>query len=150
MSSCRRMEDAIEAIHDNLDGARPRDLAAFWTVVPKLLGGRRGREPFVAPSRKGRKEHRPQKMVPQLKSILDETLKRLGGAGGRDLAQTALAFARVVEHLRGSRKRNVRGVYHDFLQDFLVRRRDAAFRSIANASGPILSDFDPRLSLIHI
>ena len=37
MVDCDTLDDAIKAMHDNLDKVSPRDLSAFWTVVPKFL-----------------------------------------------------------------------------------------------------------------
>jgi len=40
MSEMRSLEEALTATHDNLDRLSPRDVSAFWAVVPKFLGGR--------------------------------------------------------------------------------------------------------------
>ena len=40
MSECRSLTEALNKTYDNLDILSPRDVAAFWAVVPKFLGGR--------------------------------------------------------------------------------------------------------------
>ena len=40
MSEMKSLEEALTATYDNLDRLSPRDVSAFWAVVPKFLGGR--------------------------------------------------------------------------------------------------------------
>ena len=41
MLECRTLEEALNATYENLDRLSPRDVSAFWAVVPKLLRGGR-------------------------------------------------------------------------------------------------------------
>ena len=125
MNDCDTLGEAIRAIHDNLDKASPRDLSAFWTVVPKFL-----------------KYERVGKLNPQLQAIFNKTADDIGNYGPRDLDQTTLAFALIVKVLEET---NVTGSrYHEFLHNTLIGKGDIIFQFIANTARPMLSQFEPK------
>ena len=59
------LDEAIQAIYNNLDKVSPRDLSAFWTVVPKLLKYRQNRG----------------HLAPQLEAIFNKTAMNIGNYG---------------------------------------------------------------------
>ena len=91
---CRSLEEAIHLAYDNLNHATPRNLSAFWAVVPKHL--RNGHN-------SGLLGQNPGDLMNQLDQILGHTLERIGSFDYRDLAQTTLGLAKIVDWI--SRKR---------------------------------------------
>ena len=130
MNDCDTLDEAIKAMHDNLDKVSSRNLSAFWTVVPKFL-----------------KYERVGKLNPQLQAISKKTADKIGNYGPRDLAQTTLAFAKIVKSLKETEGRNNgRGgsSYHEFLHNTLIGEGDIIFQFIANTARPKLSQFEPQ------
>eukprot|EP00585_Thalassiosira_rotula_P012472 CAMPEP_0196131462 /NCGR_PEP_ID=MMETSP0910-20130528/1462_1 /TAXON_ID=49265 /ORGANISM="Thalassiosira rotula, Strain GSO102" /LENGTH=616 /DNA_ID=CAMNT_0041390933 /DNA_START=126 /DNA_END=1977 /DNA_ORIENTATION=- len=126
MSECSTIDEAIQNIYVNIENANPRDIAAFWTVVPKLL---------YHHQRSGR-----QQFLPQLEFVFDKTLRGIEKYGRRDLTQTALSIAKIWK----STGRGARGSYHQFLRDTIKEKRFDIFQTIADAAIPNLDEFEPR------
>lgn len=126
MSECQTIDEAIQKIYVNIENANPRDIAAFWTVVPKLLYDhqRSGRQDFL----------------PQLEYVFDKTLGGIEKYGRRDLTQTALSIAKIWK----STGRGARGSYHQFLRDTIKDKRFDMFQTVADAAAPNLAEFEPR------
>ena len=131
--------EAIRAIHDNLEKAKPRKISAFWRVKVyqylRMYGGR--------------DQQRTVPLVPQLEAIFNKTAERLGNFGPRDLATTALAFAEIIKVLgEGTRTSHhimhMRGSYDELLNKVLVDRRDIIFQLIANTAKTAIGNFDAR------
>ena len=129
MNDCDTLDEAIRAMHDNLDKVSPRDLFAFWTVVPKFPN-----------------YERVGKLTPQLQAIFNKTADQIGNYGPRDLEQITLAFAKIVKSIKEETEgRNVRwSRYHEFLHNTFIVKGDIIFQFIANTARPMLYQFEPR------
>mmetsp|Transcript_22176 Transcript_22176/g.47701 ORF Transcript_22176/g.47701 Transcript_22176/m.47701 type:complete len:580 (-) Transcript_22176:26-1765(-) len=131
MSECQTIDEAIQSTHENLEHASPRDVAAFWTVAPRLL--------------KDHQRSGEQRFLPELESIFDKTIDRMHTFGCRDLAQTALAFAKVKKSVGQGAKDG--GGYCQFLRgaidDSRASQGAGTLESVAEAAVPILSQFEP-------
>jgi len=112
MKDFNTLDDAIKAMYDNLDRVSPRDISAFWAVVPRLL----------------RHQERRVNLVPQLQAIFHKTADQIHSYGPKDLATTILGFAKIIQTLERSKRRYNSGSYEGYLHGILVSQRDAVFR----------------------
>ena len=128
MKDCHTLEDAIKAMYDNLDKVSPRDISAFWAVVPRLL----------------RYQERVAQL-PQLKAIFYKTADQIHSYGPQDLVTTTLGFAKTIQTLQSNKRRYSSGSYEEYLHSILIRQRDEVFSFLARTSVPILHQFEPRL-----
>jgi len=128
MMDCRTLDDAIKAIYHNLDRVSPRDISAFWTVVPRLL----------------RHQERGVHLVPQLEAIFLKTADQIHSYGPQDLTTTTLGFAKTIQALQESKRGYGSGSYEEYLHGILITQRDAVFSFIARTAVPILHQFQPR------
>ena len=138
MSEMRSLEEALTATHDNLDRLSPRDVSAFWAVVPKFLGGRESTRT---------NEQQEQQMFHQLDKISTKSIQDIDRYDPRDMTTLAISLAKVIDKI-SKRKRPTKGSPHQILQDVLIGKdskiKQYIFREIASASVPILYDFDAR------
>lgn len=141
MSDFRTLEGAIEATYDHLDISSPRDMAAFWTVVPKYL-----QKYGTEHSNKHTRNQGEQQLRHHLDTILCHTLEKIEVFEYRDLAQTTLGFAKIVNNI-GNRLRqpdDIRQILHHFFIGDNSTNKEFLFGHIAAASMPILQKFDAR------
>ena len=104
MKDCQTIDEAIKAIHDNVEKVSPRDISAFRTVVPQFLK-----------THGGNKQQDSCQQDPQLTTIFNKTAEKLGKFGPRDLATTALVFAKIVNILGEAKRRShIRGSFMNF------------------------------------
>jgi len=127
MRDCRTLDDAIKAIHDNLDRVSPRDISAFWAVVPRLL------------RHQDKGAH-----LPQLQAIFYKTADQIHSYGPQDLTTTTLGFSKTIKALQESKRVYGSGSYEDYLNSILISQRDAVFSFLARTVVPILHQFQPR------
>ena len=140
MRDCQTIEEAIQAIHDILeenkeDKISSHDISAFWNAVCRFLlkNQVRGEE----------QQQQSQQPVAHLEAIFNMTVDRIGMFGHRDLASTALAFAKIVNLLGKNKRNHIRGSsYHELLRGILADRKESVFQDIATVSMPILSKLD--------
>ena len=127
---CRRLDEAVKMMYDYLPNANDRNLSAFWSAVPRLLGSERNIE----------------QMNHQLDYILDHTLEEIHSFGYRDLAQTALAFAKIVKSvgMRVPPPGTPHRLMYDRFIDINGRKKDLIFNAVASRSMEILDQFDER------
>ncbi|KAL7554549.1 hypothetical protein ACHAWF_018064 [Thalassiosira exigua] len=154
LRDCRSSRELIIVAHDRLEDARPKDLAAFWTILPRLAGERerRGKERGKEGGRRGEEEGEGEGETEgfdrRLRAILARTLRGMRDARPRELAQTALGFARAGQTAgrssRGGRDRE--GGLLRVLSDVVVDLKELLFRTVAEASAPHveLGQFDAR------
>ena len=138
MSEMRSLEEALTATYDNLDRLSPRDVSAFWAVVPKFLGGR-------GPSRINHRQQQQhlQQMFHHFDLILTNSIKEIDQYSHRELATLAISFAKIIDKI-SKRKRHAKGSPHQILQDLIGENKQFIFREIASSSVPILHEFDAR------
>jgi len=127
MMDCRTLDDAIKAIYDNLDRVSPRDISAFWTVLPRLL-----------------KYQDQGAQLPQLQAIFYKTADQIHSYGPQDLTTTTLGFAKTIQALQESKRGYGSGSYEGYLQGILIEQRDAVFSFIARTAVNNLNQFPPR------
>jgi len=127
---CRRLDEAVKMMYDYLPNANDRNLSAFWSAVPRLLGSERNIE----------------QMNHQLDHILDHTLEEIHSFGYRDLAQTALAFAKIIKSvgMRVPPPGTPHRLMYDRFIDINGRKKELIFNTVASRSMEILDQFDER------
>ena len=128
MTGCRTLDDAVKAIHDNLDRVSPRDISAFWAVVPRLL----------------RYQGKGSQLLPQLQAIFYKTADQIHSYGPKDLTTATLGFAKTIQTLQETKRGYVKGSYEGYLHGILIEQRDAVFSFLARTAVPILHQFPPR------
>jgi len=135
MSEMRSLEEALTATYDNLDRLSPRDVSAFWAVVPKFLGGR-------GPSSMNKQQQ--QQMFHQFDLILTKSIQEIDQYGYRELATLAISLAKIIDKMSKRKGPPAEGSSHQVLQDLIGENKQFIFREIASASVPILHEFDGR------
>jgi len=138
MSEMRSLEEALTATYDNLDILSPRDVSAFWAVVPKLLGGKGPRTS---------NQQQQQHMFHQFDKISTKSIRDIDRYDPRDMSTLAISLAKIIDKI-SKRKRPTKGSPHQILQEILIGNdsniKQYIFREIASSSVPILNDFEPR------
>jgi len=138
MSKMKSLEEALTATYDNLDILSPRDVSAFWAVVPKFLGGRGPRTS---------NQQLEQQMFHQFDKISTKSIQDINQYDPRDMSTLAISLAKIIDKI-SKRKRPTKGSPHQILQEILIGNdsniKQYIFREIASSSVPILNDFEPR------
>ena len=139
MSECRSLDEALNKTYDNLGILSPRDVAAFWAVVPKFLGGRGGR-------RQDDKDNY-QQMFHQFDKIITKSMEEIESYDARELATLAISLAKIMDKV-GKSKHRKKGSPQQILHDMLIGNnsefKQFIFDHIACASIQILHKFDAR------
>jgi len=133
MSEMRSLEEALTATYDNLDRLSPRDVSAFWAVVPKFLGGK-------GPMRTNQQQ---QQMFHHFDKVSTKSIQDIDRYDPRDMSTLAISLAKIVDRV-SKRKRPTKGSPHQILQDLIGESKQFIFREIASSSVPILHEFDAR------
>ena len=117
--------------YSNLGAMSNRDIAAFWSALPRLLHKRGGRDP---------------NLEEKLSDILDCSLDEIRGFSSRDLTQTSLGLAKTIDFLTKGNRRYFREDPRRVLRKVLAGKEVQLFifESIEVAALPILRDFDAR------
>ena len=137
MRECQSIEMATQVIHGDLERALPRDLAAFWSVISRLLDPNDDQD--------GKQEEEKQKQLEeQLISILVKTMGQMEKFEPRDLAQVALAFAKISNRRRRVRGGPTIGSHSELLHSLIEDKREMLFRKIAYSSMSTLTKFQSR------
>jgi len=138
MSEMRSLEEALTATHDNLDRLSPRDVSAFWAVVPTFLGGREHRTT---------NQQQQQQMFHHFDKISTASIQDIDRYDPRDMTTLAISLAKVIDKI-SKRKRPTKGSPHQILRDILIgndsKIKQYIFREIASSSVPILHEFNAR------
>lgn len=141
MPECKTLGEALGATYNFVDMLSPRNAAAFWAVVPRLL------QKQNVQRRKGDGE-KQQVMEHQFDRILTKTMEDIEAFSPRDLATATLGLAKIVKHVESSNMRLIKNSPHQILHDLLVGNdggsKQFVFRHIACASMPVLHKFDAR------
>jgi len=137
MTEMRSLEEALTATYDNLDRLSPRDVSAFWAVVPKFLGGRGPRT----------NKQQQQQMLHQFDKISTTSMQDINRYGYRDMSTLAISFAKIIDKVN-KRNRSTRGSPHQILQKILIGKDSEnkyyIFTVIAKTLVSILRGFDAR------
>jgi len=140
MSECRSLDEALNATYDNLDILSHRDVAAFWAVVPKFLGGRGGR-------RQDDKNDN-QRMFHQFDKIITKSMEEIKLYDARDMSTLAISLAKIMDKVGKSGNRKTKGSPQQILHDMLIGNnlefKQFIFDHITCASIPILREFKAR------
>jgi len=138
MSEMKSLEEALTATYDNLERLSPRDVSAFWAVVPKFLGGRGPRTS---------NQQLQQQMFHQFDKISTKSIKDIDQYDPRDMSTLAISLAKIIDKV-SKRKSATKGSPHQILQDVLIgnesKNKQHIFREIASSSVPILHEFNAR------
>jgi len=138
MTEMRSLEEALTATYDNLDRLSPRDVSAFWAVVPKFLGGR-----GLTRTNQQQQQH----MFHQFDKISTASIQDIDQYGYRELATLAISLAKIIDKI-SKRKRPTKGSSHQILQEILIgnesKIKQYIFRELASSSVPRLHEFDAR------
>ena len=141
MRVCQSIEELNQMAYDHISIMSPRGMSAYWTLVSKLLNQRN------RPSNQLQIMNNNRNTQMQMKQILAYTLKDITTFGYRDLAQTSISFAKIINKVQ-KRRRLHYGSTEQMLQEVLIGKeskiKQFIFKEIASASVPILREFDAR------
>jgi len=158
MRNCTSIDELATLAHNNLNDMGHRDISAFWTLISKLLIVQQRNSQINSEEDQQPQEEKAQQLqqlLRQINSVYMKTMDDMSKFAPRELAQTALAIARIINTLNNSDKdsdegRGERITLHEIiLRGILIgnnnttRRKDIIFQSIAKASMPRLWKFDP-------
>ncbi|EJK77204.1 hypothetical protein THAOC_00981, partial [Thalassiosira oceanica] len=128
--TCGNIVELVDLAYCNLDSMFNRDIAAFWSALPRLLQKRGAKDPDLEE---------------KLMSVLDTTCDRMHSFQYRDLAQTSLGIAKTVSFSRGKQqyraddpRQIIRGLLLSESQFMPI------FDSIASSTVVMLDKFDAR------
>ena len=129
--TCQSVVELASLTHCNLDSMSNRDVAAFWSALPRLLHKRGAQDP---------------NLEEKLTCVIDTTYKRLGGFQYRNLAQTSLGIAKTVNQVSEGNRRYRGDDPHQILRGLLLSesRHLLIFDSIASSTERMLKWFDAR------
>eukprot|EP00571_Detonula_confervacea_P007928 CAMPEP_0172313670 /NCGR_PEP_ID=MMETSP1058-20130122/20718_1 /TAXON_ID=83371 /ORGANISM="Detonula confervacea, Strain CCMP 353" /LENGTH=625 /DNA_ID=CAMNT_0013027365 /DNA_START=82 /DNA_END=1959 /DNA_ORIENTATION=+ len=145
LRKCQSIEEIAQMAHDHLENMSPPDIAAFWTLASRFIG-RNYRNPGGRPQQQ---QQQQQDLESQLESVLLRTIGNINRFRTRDLAQTALGFAKIVNIINTRGRGHLQGtppqiIMHNLLIGEKSLQQQIIFQSIANASMHLLSEFEPR------
>ena len=157
MRNCTSIDELATLAHNNLNDMGHRDISAFWTLISKLLIAQQRNSQFSSEEDQQPQEEKAQQLqqlLRQINSVYMKTMDDMSKFAPRELAQTALAIARIINTLNNSDKDSEEGndritLHEIILRGILIgnnnttRRKDIIFQSIARASMPRLWKFDP-------
>ena len=143
MSEMISLEEVLTATYDNLDRLSPRDVSAFWAVVPKFLGGRGPR----TSNQVQQQQHQKQQMFHQFDQISTKSIQDIDQYDSRDMSTLAISMAKIIDKI-SKKNRPAKGSPHQILQEILIgnesKIKQYIFKEIANSSVPILNEFNGR------
>lgn len=131
-SDCQTIEEAAQLAFDHKSTLSHSNMSAFWTSTSRLLPN----SPRVG--------GQPNQLQSQLESIFSQTMDNVDMYEMKDLTQTNLAFAKIVNNVGRGGKKYAKGSPQEILHGILVKQKQVVFRSTANAAYPQLSRFDGR------
>jgi len=121
--------------YEHKDSMSPRGMAAYWTLVSKLLRQRSNNRPS-------------NQMQMQIDELIGQTLRSCQTYNYRDLATIAISLAKIINKVGKSHRRQHKGSTEQILQDVLIGResknKQVIFNYIASVSVAILHEFDAR------
>ena len=134
MRNCRNIAELCQMAHDSLNAMSARDVSAFWTLAAKLIKQR---------DHCGQTNW--QDAIPQVQELLLHTLERIGSFGYRDLAQTTLGLAKIVDWMsKNTRKGASMQHLHNLFIGDNSENKLFIFNQLAVAAIPMLHEFDSR------
>ena len=127
MRNCKSIKELFDVAYEHKDMMSPRGMAAFWTLVSKLLKRRGGPTP------------KHEQMHVQLDELIGQTLQSIDTYGYRDIATVAISLAKCGNSI---------GSHQTILRDVLIGdnsdNKQFIFNEIAYASVSIIHEFDAR------
>ena len=129
--TCQSVTELVDLAHCSLDSMSNRDIAAFWSLLPRLLHKRSGQDP---------------KVKEKFMSVIDTTCRRTDIFQYRDLTQISLGIAKTVSQVSRGNRRYRAVDPRQILRDLLVvdSQYFQIFDSIASLAVGMLDRFDAR------
>ncbi|EJK53812.1 hypothetical protein THAOC_26672 [Thalassiosira oceanica] len=127
--TCQNASELVDLAHRSLGSMSNRDMAAFWSLLPRLVHRRGDRDP---------------NLDEKLSEVLGCSLDEIRGFSSRDLAQTSLGLAKTIGSLKKGNRRYSREDLRRVLRDLLADKDAQLFTIIHDAALPILHEFDAR------
>ena len=139
MSNCKTIEEASQLAYQHLGSMSPRDMSAFWSIVSRILQ----KDSHANENEKQRSY--PPNLKNQLNTIFTHTMTNIGTFKQRDLAQTAMAFAKISNSINTrNAKHGEKGSPGDIFGSIMIKEQELTFQSIANAAYATLDEADAR------
>ncbi|EJK74327.1 hypothetical protein THAOC_03999, partial [Thalassiosira oceanica] len=129
--TCRDVVELADMAHCNLGSMSKRDIAAFWSLLPRLLRNRGAQDP---------------NLEEKLRSILDSTCDRMHSFQYRDLAQTSLGIAKTISQVSRGKLQYRADNHRQIMRRLLLSESQylLIFDSIASSTVDMLNEFDAR------
>jgi hypothetical protein len=136
MRQCNTAEELVQLAYDHLGTISPREIAAFWSSLAKLVQNHRGGNSRA-------------QLNEQLDAILYNTMENMHKFDGRDIATIAISLAKIMKQVESRGQRADTGSLHRILHHLLIgevnsENKHYIFGEIAVHAIPILSNFDAR------
>ncbi|EJK70550.1 hypothetical protein THAOC_08078, partial [Thalassiosira oceanica] len=129
--SCQGVVQLVDLAHRNLEAMTDRDIADFWSCLPRLLHKRGKQDP---------------NLEEKLGEILGCSLDQIKGFSSRGLAQTSLGLAKTIGSLTKENRRYSREDPRRVLRELLAVNEAQLyiFERVEMAALPILDEFNAR------
>ena len=136
MRNCKSIGELTVMAYENKDNMSPRGMAAFWTVLSKLLHHRGRTTP----------KHEQIQMHMHLDQLKGQTLQSIHTYGYRDIATIAISLAKIMKKVvkSGHSKGSPQSILHNALIGNNSNNKKIIFNEIAHTSVPIIYDFEAR------
>jgi len=123
------VEEASNIAFNNLEELNPRSLSSFWTRVSQLMDPRNQKSTHA---KQKMTESQGNQLMQQLNSIFARTIGGIKGFPPRDLAQTALGFAKIMKTIDSRGRCRCREHLNEFFMRFLLVSNHNKNKSFSN------------------
>ncbi|EJK61605.1 hypothetical protein THAOC_17875 [Thalassiosira oceanica] len=127
---CQTIAELADLARCHLDSMSNRDIAAFWSILPRLLRNRGAQDP---------------NLEEKLRCIIGATCRRMHSFQYRDLAQTSLGFAKTISQVsRGDQEYRADDPRQIMRGLFVKESQCLIFDRIARSALGMLNEFEAR------
>ncbi|EJK57903.1 hypothetical protein THAOC_22012 [Thalassiosira oceanica] len=129
--TCQTVSEMANLARSNLDSMSNRDIAAFWSILPRLLRNRGAQDP---------------NLEEKLRCVIGATCSRMHSFQYRDLAQTSLGIAKTISQVSRGDQQYRADDPRQIMRGSLLKesRCSPIFDSIASSAVGMLNEFDAR------
>ncbi|EJK73730.1 hypothetical protein THAOC_04631, partial [Thalassiosira oceanica] len=129
--TCQTVAELAGLACHSLDSMSNRDIAAFWSILPRLFHKRGARDP---------------NLEEKLRCVIGTTCSRMQSFQYRDLAQTSLGIAKTISQVSRGNQQYCADDPLQIIRGLFVKESQCSqvFDSIASSAAVVLNKFDAR------
>ncbi|EJK66728.1 hypothetical protein THAOC_12320 [Thalassiosira oceanica] len=129
--TCKTVSELADLAHCSLDSMSNRDIAAFWSLLPRLARNRGAQDP---------------NLEEKLRCVIGTTCTRMHSFQCRDLAQTSLGIAKTISQVSRGNQQYRADDPRQIIRRLFVKESQCSpiFDSIASSAVGMLNEFEAR------